>query len=99
MDRMLVVVFDKESNAYQGKEALLRLDDEGSITLYAYSVLAKHADGTTTVKQGDDFGPIGTLLGTALGAVIGLLGGPVGVAVGAASGAVAGGGADFDNAR
>ena len=32
MDRMLVVVFDNESKAYEGKKALLQLDGEGSIT-------------------------------------------------------------------
>ena len=80
MDRMLVVVFDNESKAYQGKNALLQLDGEGSISIYAYAVLAKHADGTATVKQGDGEGPIGTLIGTSLGSLIGLLGGPAGLA-------------------
>ena len=99
MDRMLVVVFDNEPKAYEGKQALLDLDGEGSISVYAYAVLAKRGDGTTTVKQGDDMGPLGTLLGTSFGSLIGLLGGPVGLAVGAASGFVAGAGADLDNAR
>src|SRR6266853_633239 len=56
MDRMLVVVFDNETKAYEGRKALLQLDSEGSITVYAYAVLAKHADGTATVKQEDDSG-------------------------------------------
>src|SRR3974377_565960 len=99
MDRMLVVVFDNESKAYEGKKALLQLDNEGSISVYAYAVLAKHADGTASVKQGDDAGPLGSLVGTALGSLIGLLGGPAGVAVGAAAGGGAGSGVDIDNAR
>ena len=33
MDRMLVVVFGNETNAYASKKALLQLDDEGSIGL------------------------------------------------------------------
>ena len=99
MDRMLVVVFDNESKAYEGKKALLQLDGEGSISVYAYAVLAKHSDGTTSIRQGDDSGPLGTLVGTAVGSLIGLLGGPVGLAVGAASGLVAGAGTDLDNAR
>lgn len=94
MDRMLVVVFDNETKAYEGKRALLQLDSEGSISLYAYAVLAKHADGTATIKQGDDVGPIGTLLGTSFGALIGLLGGPVGLALGATAGALTGGAVD-----
>jgi uncharacterized membrane protein len=99
MDRMLVVVFDSESKAYEGKKALLQLDGEGSISVYAYAVLAKHADGTATVKQGDDSGPIGTLLGTSFGSLIGLLGGPVGLAIGASEGVLAGGAVDLNNAR
>ena len=99
MDRMLVVVFDNEAKAYQGKQALLQLDGEGSISVYAYAVLAKDGNGVVTIKQGDDSGPLGTLVGTSLGSLIGLLGGPVGLAVGAASGFVAGAGADLDNAR
>jgi len=99
MDRMLVVVFDTESKAYEGKKALLQLDSEGSIGVYAYAVLAKHADGTATVKQGDDPGPIGTLLGTSLGSLIGLLGGPAGVAIGATAGFGGGMFADLHNAR
>ncbi|HXY49912.1 MAG TPA: DUF1269 domain-containing protein [Terriglobales bacterium] len=99
MDRMLVVVFDNETKAYEGKRALIQLDGEGSISVYAYAVLAKHADGTTTVKQEDDYGPIGTLLGTAFGSLIGLLGGPVGVAIGLATGTVAGAAVDLNNAR
>ncbi len=98
MDRMLVVVFDNEKKAYEGQEALLRLDDEGSISVYAYAVLAKKADGTTTVKQADA-PPIGTLLGTSFGSLLGLLGGPVGLAVGASTGLALGAAADLDNTR
>ena len=99
MDRMLVVVFDNESKAYEGQNALLQLDGEGSISVYAYAVLAKDAAGVTTVRQGDDSGPLGTLLGTSLGSLIGLLGGPAGVAIGAAAGLASGATVDLDNAR
>jgi len=99
MDRMLVVVFDNEGKAYEGKTALFELDREGSISVYGYAVLAKSADGTTSVKQGDDAGPLGALTGTALGSLVGILGGPVGVALGAASGLGAGAAADLHNAR
>src|SRR6516164_5767024 len=99
MDRMLVIVFDNEEQAYEGKQALLQLDGEGSIGVYAYAVLAKHADGTATIKQDDDSGPIGTLFGTSFGSLIGLLGGPVGLAVGASAGVIAGAAADLNNAR
>jgi len=97
MDRMLVVVFDSESKAYEGKTALQQLASEGSIGLYAYAVLAKQADGTATIKQGGDAGPIGTLVGTSFGALIGLLGGPVGMLAGAAAGMSTGAVMDFAN--
>jgi uncharacterized membrane protein len=99
MDRMLVVVFDSESKAYEGQRALLELDGEGSISVYAHAVLAKKADGTTTIKQGSDSGPLGTLVGTSFGALIGVLGGPVGVAAGATAGAMSGSFVDIDNSR
>jgi uncharacterized membrane protein len=96
---MLVVVFDSESNAYEGKKALVQLDNEGSISVYGYAVVTKNADGTSSIKQGDDAGPLGTLVGTALGSLIGLLGGPAGAAIGAAAGMGAGSATDIDNAR
>jgi len=99
MDRMLVVVFPNEGKAYEGKKALQQLDGEGSITVYAYAVLTKNADGTATVKQGDDVGPMGTLLGTSFGTLIGALGGPAGMAVGAAVGMAAGSTVDLNKAR
>jgi uncharacterized membrane protein len=99
MDRMLVVVFDTEKKAYEGKKALLQLEDEGSIVVYAYAVVAKGSDGTATVRQSDDPGPLGSLVGTSLGSLIGLLAGPVGLAVGASVGLVAGSTVDLSNAR
>jgi uncharacterized membrane protein len=96
---MLVVVFDTESKAYEGKKALYQLDDEGSIALYADAVIVKNADGSATVKQRNDQGPLGTLIGTSLGSLIGLLGGPVGLAIGASVGLLGGSLADLNNAR
>jgi uncharacterized membrane protein len=98
MDRMLVVVCDSESKAWEGKNALVQLDSEGSIGLWAYAVVDKKADGTATVKQGDDPGPLGTLAGTALGSLIGVLFGPAGVAVGAIAGMSGGATADLVHA-
>ena len=50
------------------------------------------------IKQGDDSGPLGTLVGTALGSLIGVLFGPVGLAVGATAGFAGGATADLTNA-
>lgn len=98
MDRMLVVIFDKESKANEGKNALFQLEKEGSIVVYAYAVVARNADGTARVAQNDDPRPVGTLLGTSLGALIGLLGGPVGAGLGAAAGLAAGASVDVYHA-
>src|SRR3954454_5745708 len=99
MERMLVVVFDNETKAYEGRSALRQLELEGNLSIYAGAVVIKHADGTVSVKQPEDFGPIGTLLGTSAGSLIGLLGGPVGVAIGATSGLAVGGLFDLGNVR
>ena len=95
MEKMLVVVFDNETKAYEGSQALNQLDYEGSITIYAKAILIKSPDGTVTMKQGEDDFPVRTVSGTAIGSLIGLLGGPAGLAVGALAGTLAGGMADL----
>ena len=99
MERMLVVVFDNEKKAYEGDSALTQLEREGHLTIYQRAVIVKHAEGTVSVKQADEEGPLGGLTGTAVGSLIGLLGGPVGVAIGAGSGLALGALFDVDNAR
>jgi len=99
MDRMLVVVFDSEAQAHEGKKALLRSETEGIVSIYGYATLVKHADETATIVEGNVVGPIGALLGTSLGSLIGLLGGPAGLAIGAASGFTLGGLVDLRNSR
>jgi uncharacterized membrane protein len=95
MEKMLVVVFDNETKAYEGSRALNQLDFEGSITIHAKAVISKNGDGTVTVKQGEDDFPVRTVSGTAIGSLIGLLGGPAGLAAGALAGTIAGSLADF----
>ena len=95
MERMLVVVFDNESKAYEGSKALTQLDSEGSISAHAKAVIKKNADGTVSVMQTGDDLPIRTMGGTAVGALIGLLGGPIGLGASAAAGAVTGAIMDF----
>jgi uncharacterized membrane protein len=95
MEKMLVVVFDNETKAYEGSRALNQLDAEGSITIHAEAVVNKNNDGTIAVKQGEGDFPIRTVSGTAIGSLIGLLGGPVGLAVGTLTGTMAGSLADL----
>jgi uncharacterized membrane protein len=95
MNKLLVTIFDNESAAGAGLQALRKLHTDGDITLYAVGVIAKDAQGEVSVKQSMEAGPIGTVTGLAVGSLIGLLGGPVGVAVGAMTGSIAGAVRDF----
>lgn len=58
MHRVLVIVFDNEAKADEGKTELLRLDGEGSISIYRYEVLVKKADGTVVTRQADGHGTL-----------------------------------------
>jgi uncharacterized membrane protein len=98
MERMLVVVFENESKAYEGKKVLEKLDTDGSLTVYRQALVMKNADGTITVRESDDHGPYGLLVGTALGSLIGALGGLAGIGIGGTVGLVAGGAADLRSA-
>ena len=95
MNKMMVSIFDSETAADAGLQALRKLHANGDITLYAVGVLVKDAKGELTVKKSVDAEPIGTVTGLAVGSLIGLLGGPAGVAVGALTGTVVGAVRDF----
>jgi len=99
MERMLVVVFENESKAYEGTKVLRQLDLDGSITVYAHAVVLKNPDGAVIARERNDQGPFGLLVGTALGALIGALGGLAGIAIGGTVGLGAGGALDLHNAR
>jgi uncharacterized membrane protein len=90
MEKMLVIVFDDETKAYEGSKALKDLDSDGDISVHALTVVKKNQDGTLTSKALDDDFPIREAGGTAIGALIGVLGGPIGVGLGAATGLFAG---------
>jgi uncharacterized membrane protein len=98
MDKMLVVVFPNESAAYEGNKALSALDQEGSIVLYASSVIAKDASGHVTTKQEADEGPLGTTVGLLTGTLIGMIAGPAGALAGAYVGTLGGGMFDLTRA-
>jgi uncharacterized membrane protein len=72
MDKMLVAVFDNESKAYEGSRILRELDAEGSIEVFAISVIVKDASGKVTVKEVADQGPVGTAVGLFAGCLLGL---------------------------
>jgi uncharacterized membrane protein len=86
MERMLVVVFDREDAAYEAGQALDLLGEQDAIALIAETVVVKDGDGRTTITRLDNANPEATMGGTALGSFLGLLGGPVGLAAGSAIG-------------
>jgi uncharacterized membrane protein len=91
MEKMIVVVFDNESKAFDGLLALSELDREGEISIYAEQVVVKEPGGTVRLIDNPDVSSFPTIGGgAAVGALIGLLGGPVGALVGAAAGAAIG---------
>lgn len=90
MERMLAIVFDNETKAYEGSRALNQLDGEGSIALYGAQVVSKDKNGKLTTKQAEGDFPIGTFGGLWIGSLIGLLAGPAGMAAGAVTGTTVG---------
>jgi uncharacterized membrane protein len=96
MEKMIVVVFDDESKAYNGLNAMKQLDRQADLTIFAIAVIAKDGDGVVNVRQSADAGPLGTMFGTSLGGMVGLLGGPLGMAVGMATGSLSGAISDVD---
>ncbi len=97
MQRMLVVIFEDESKAYEGAKALRQLDLDDRLTVYRHAIVVKNPDCTVTVREIDDRGPFGLLVGTALGALLGALGGPAGIGIVGTVGLVAGGAVDLHN--
>ena len=96
MEKMIVVVFDDETKAYQGLSQLKKLHAQADLTLYAMSVIAKDSSGKVEIRQAAEAGPLGTLFGMTLGGMIGLLAGPAGLAMGMAGGSLLGAMGDID---
>ena len=67
MHRVLVIVLDNEAKADEGRNELLRLDGEGSISIYKYEVLVKKADGTVVTRQADGHGMLSPFAKSLLG--------------------------------
>lgn len=95
MNKLLVAIFDNETSADAGLNALRTLHAAGDISLYATGVISRDGKGVVSVKKPLDARPVGTATGLAVGSLIGMLGGPVGVVIGAVTGTVAGAVRDF----
>jgi len=85
MNKIIVAVFNTESQAFKGLTAIKSLNDDGLISVYATAVVAKDKEGKVAVKQEADKGPVGAAIGMLTGGLMGMLVGPL-----AAAGALAG---------
>jgi len=75
---LLAVVFEGETRAQAVLEAMNRLHHEGVVDLHNAAIIARDAEGKTTIHESNDFTPgQGALGGAVLGSVIGLLRGNV----------------------
>jgi uncharacterized membrane protein len=99
MERMLVVIFDREDKAYKAARVLEGLKDLSLIALNADAIVTKNHRGETTVTRPHALDPQATMGSTAAGALIGMFGGPVALFIGAVTGALVGASADLVRAR
>ena len=91
MEKLIVIVFDEQSKARKGVQALKELDRDGEISLFEAALAAKEPSGKVRViDDPDDANFPATGVGTLLGTVVGALGGPGGIVAGAAAGALVG---------
>ena len=72
MEKLIVIVFDDQTKAFAGLEALRELDRDGEISLFAAQIAAKEPNGGVRfidTPDGVDFPLIGvsTLVGTIVG--------------------------------
>lgn len=82
MHRILVVLFDSESQAHEGRRVLKDLHHEGSVTVYAAAIVTRDHDGQVRVNELRDEGAAPLLASPVIGGLVGLLGGALGAAFG-----------------
>jgi len=89
---MVVLAFDSEDGADQGRQKLVELNDEYVLNLVDAVEVVRHANGKVKVKNIRNLTGAGAMGGAFFGLLFGLLffAPALGVAVGAVSGAIAG---------
>jgi uncharacterized membrane protein len=85
MDKMLVAVFDSDTAAFDGLNALRDLHRDGDIALYGWAVIVKDKTGKISIRQAPEEGgaPLGAALGLLTDKLLKVLRGPAGLAIGA----------------
>ncbi|MFY9893265.1 MAG: DUF1269 domain-containing protein [Xanthobacteraceae bacterium] len=97
MSKLVVVMFPDAATLQRATGALKKVRAEGSIKLYASTVIARDTSGTLSVQEVTKEGLGGAAVGALIGGLAGLPLGPLAVTIGAAGGALIGGSADLTN--
>ncbi|MGD9507975.1 MAG: DUF1269 domain-containing protein [Geminicoccaceae bacterium] len=96
---LFAVAFSDGKAANDGRAALKRLHEEGTIRLVASAIAARDEDGELVVRESETPGATAAILGGVVGGLLGLLAGPFGAAMGVAAGAMSGGWFDLNRAE
>jgi len=99
MEKLIVIIFDDQTKAFAGLEALRKLDRDGEISLFEARIAVKEPNGGVRVIENPDdvdFPVIG--VSTLVGTLVGVLGGPIGLLAGAGAGALIGSIVDLEHA-
>jgi uncharacterized membrane protein len=94
MSKFVVVMFPDAATIHQATGALEKLRTEGSIKLYASTIVAKDSSGKLSLQELTKEGLGGTAVGALIGGLAGLALGPLAATIGAAGGALIGNSAD-----
>ena len=83
MEKLIVVIFDDQTKAFAGFEALRQLHRDGEISVYEAQMIQKEPAGTIRYIDNTDKLALPVIGGTtAVGAIVGLLAGPLGALLG-----------------
>jgi uncharacterized membrane protein len=87
MEKLIVIVFENQTKAFAGFEALRQLDRDGEISVYEAQMIAKEPSGGIQYIDNTDKLAFPVIGGTsAVGVIVGLLGGPLGALLGGMAG-------------
>ncbi len=92
MSDLIVLAFENETDAFNMRDELIKLQKQEVITLQDAAIVVRHGDGKPKVKQATSLVGAGALGGAFWGMLIGLLffAPWLGLAIGAVTGAIAG---------
>jgi uncharacterized membrane protein len=87
VEKLIVIVFDDQTKAFAGFEALRQLDRDGEISVYEAQMIRKEPTGSIEYIDNVDKVTFPIVGGTsAVGVIVGLLGGPLGALLGGMAG-------------